>query len=260
MFQAILPESHPMEREGTHVSGRSQDGGRGRSWPEDRPVGSVMQNRGTAAPERGEEYQESGAAQTKPPPPPQSSGGSSSVVSEATAENLSSCIDKLMSQQAQMVEATLWLVAAVSEGEGGTWEASPGMTARALTSWMDQQEDRVEELMERIERKRRELTRLAEVEEEDWVPSKTQSIREPAPSLNPGPDGIGPIEEICPSEGSPSGERESLGRPECDKYLFLTEYEYRILFGFQISPNTEYRILFGIEKIRIPNNEYYSVS
>ena len=48
--------------------------------------------------------------------------------------------------------------------------------------------------------------------------------------------------------------------PECDEYLFLTEYEYRILSGFQKSPNTEYRILFGIEKIQIPNTEYYSVS
>ena len=42
--------------------------------------------------------------------------------------------------------------------------------------------------------------------------------------------------------------------------FFLTEYEYRILFGFQKSLNTEYWILFGIEKIRIPNTKYYSVS
>ena len=42
--------------------------------------------------------------------------------------------------------------------------------------------------------------------------------------------------------------------------FWLTEYEYRILFGFQKSPNTEYRILFGIEKTRIPNTEYYSLS
>ena len=28
--------------------------------------------------------------------------------------------------------------------------------------------------------------------------------------------------------------------PECDEYLFLTEYEYRILFSFKKSPNTEY--------------------
>ena len=46
---------------------------------------------------------------------------------------------------------------------------------------------------------------------------------------------------------------------ECDEYLFLTEYEYRILFGFQKEPNTEYWIVFGIEKIRIVNTEYYSV-
>ena len=47
---------------------------------------------------------------------------------------------------------------------------------------------------------------------------------------------------------------------ECDEYFFLTEHEYRILFGFQKSLNTEYGILFGIEKIQIPNTEYYSVS
>ena len=41
---------------------------------------------------------------------------------------------------------------------------------------------------------------------------------------------------------------------------FLTEYKYRILFGFQKSPNTEHRILFGIGKIWIPDTEYYSVS
>ena len=46
---------------------------------------------------------------------------------------------------------------------------------------------------------------------------------------------------------------------ECDEYLFLTKYEYRILFGFQKSPNTKYQILFGIEKIQIPNIEYYLV-
>ena len=45
-----------------------------------------------------------------------------------------------------------------------------------------------------------------------------------------------------------------------DKYLFMTKYEYRILFGFQKSTNTEDQILFGIEKIRIPNIEYYLLS
>ena len=49
-------------------------------------------------------------------------------------------------------------------------------------------------------------------------------------------------------------------KSECDEYLFLTEYEYWILFSFQKSLNTEYQILFVIETIRIPNTEYYSVS
>ena len=39
----------------------------------------------------------------------------------------------------------------------------------------------------------------------------------------------------------------------------MTEYEFRILFGFQKSPNTEYRILFGIEKTQIPNTKYSSL-
>ena len=54
--------------------------------------------------------------------------------------------------------------------------------------------------------------------------------------------------------------RADLQTTECDKYVFLTKYEYRILFGFPKSPNTEYQILFGIEKIQIPNTEYYLVS
>ena len=143
------------------------------SWTEDRPVGSVIQNQGTVAPETHEEHHESGAAQPKPPPPPSSSWGRSSVVNEATAENLSSGIEELMSQQAQIMEATLWLVAAVSGVEGETWEASPGLTERALTIWLGQQEDRVEELMKRLEQKQRELTRLAKIEEEGQIPSNT---------------------------------------------------------------------------------------
>ena len=53
---------------------------------------------------------------------------------------------------------------------------------------------------------------------------------------------------------------ESLGKmAECDEYLFLTKFEYQILFSFHKSPNTDYQILFGIEKIEIPNTEYYLV-
>ena len=42
--------------------------------------------------------------------------------------------------------------------------------------------------------------------------------------------------------------------------FFFTEYDYRLLYDFQKSPNTEYQILFVIEKIRIPNTKYYLVS
>ena len=70
-----------------------------------------------------------------------------------------------------------------------------------LTRWMDQQEDRVEELVERLERKQRELTRLAEVEEEDWVPAKTHSNQKPPPSVNHDPDSTGQIEERFTAKG-----------------------------------------------------------
>ena len=46
-----------------------------------------------------------------------------------------------------MVETTLRLLAAVAEVGGGTWEESPGLTERALTNWLGQQEDQVDELM-----------------------------------------------------------------------------------------------------------------
>ena len=39
----------------------------------------------------------------------------------------------------------------------------------------------------------------------------------------------------------------------CDKNLFLTEYKYQQIFGFQKSTKTEYQILFGIDKIRLQN-------
>ena len=62
-------------------------------------------------------------------------------------------------------------------------------------------------MMERLERKQRELTRLAEVEEEDQIPFKAQYNRGSAPRFNPGPDRISQIEERrC-------AEREDRGRP-----------------------------------------------
>ena len=105
--------------------------------------------------------------------------GSSSEASETMVESISNGIEELRSQQAQTGEATLRLVAAVSEVEEGTWEESPGLTEK-ITKWMDQQEDRMEELVERLERKQKELTRLAKVEKEDWAPAKSQSNQKQA--------------------------------------------------------------------------------
>ena len=83
------------------------------------------------------------------------------------AENLVSGSEELVAQQAKMMEATTKLLSVVSEVGGGPWETSPGLTEGPLTVWMGEQEDRVDELKERIERKQGELARLAEVEEAD---------------------------------------------------------------------------------------------
>ena len=71
--------------------------------------------------------------------------------------------------------------------------------------------------MERLERKQKELTRLAELEKEEWVLARTQSNQKQALSLNPEPGSTGQIEKRCTLEGSPSGERESIGRPPIAK-------------------------------------------
>ena len=126
----------------------------------------------------------------KPPPPPPASWGASSIVSEATAENLASGAEELKVQQEKMMEATTRLLSVVSKVGGGPWEASPGLTEKALTDWLGEQEDRVEELKERLERKQRELVRLAEVEEEDLVPAKAHPNLDAALRFNPGPDNI----------------------------------------------------------------------
>ena len=148
MRRAAIPRSNLTEWGGTDVPDRAQDGKKCRNWLEDRPVSPGRHNQGMVVPERQEEHQESGAAMTHPPHPPPSSGGSSISDSEATAESLSSGIEELMSQQAQLVETTLRFLAAVAEVGGGQWEDNPGLTERALTNWLGQQEDRVEELMD----------------------------------------------------------------------------------------------------------------
>ena len=108
----------------------------------------------------------------KPLPPPPASWGASSIVSETTAENLVSGAEDLTAQQANMMEATTKLLAVVSEVGGGPWDASPGLTEGTLTVWMGEQEDRVDDLKERIERKQGELARLTEVAEADLVPDQ----------------------------------------------------------------------------------------
>ena len=137
----------------------------------------------------------------KPPPPPPASWGASSIVSEATAENLSSGAEELKVQQEKMMEATTRLLSVVSEVGGGPWEASPGLTERALTEWMGEQEDRVDELKERIERKQGELARLEEVEEEGPIPDKALPNFDAAFRFNSDRD-ISSIEERRLSGGS----------------------------------------------------------
>ena len=76
-----------------------------------------------------------------------------------------------MSQQERMTEATTKLLSVLSEVRGGPWEAGPELTEKALMDWLGEQEDRVDNLKERLDRKQSELVRLEEVEEEDWVPA-----------------------------------------------------------------------------------------
>ena len=77
-------------------------------------------------------------------------------------------------RQDKLDEAFGKLVGAVSEAGGGPWEGRLDLTEEALTDWMCEQDDGVEELMERIARKQSELVRLAEVEEEDETPPRSR--------------------------------------------------------------------------------------
>ena len=79
-----------------------------------------------------------------------------------------------MSQKAQLEKVLLRIIAVVTEEGGAQWEDSPELTERALVDWLGQQEDRAEELRERLERKQRELVRAAEVEGDEWSPDKDQ--------------------------------------------------------------------------------------
>ena len=58
-----------------------------------------------------------------------------------------------MSQQERMIEATTRLLMRVSEAGKGPWETCQGLTQRALTKWLGEQEDPVDELKESLDRK-----------------------------------------------------------------------------------------------------------
>ena len=100
----------------------------------------------------------------------------------------------------------------VTEEGGAQWEDSPELTESALVDLLGQQEERAEELRERLERKQRELTRVAEVEKDERSPAEDQSNQGLSPSLHPAPESFDRIEERWLVEGFPKGERESLGR------------------------------------------------
>ena len=91
----------------------------------------------------------------------------SSAVSEATAENLASGLDELEAQQAKMTDATTKLLSVVSEAGGGPRSDSPGLTEDLLSIWLGVQEDRGDGLRDTVIKKKEELARLEEVEEDD---------------------------------------------------------------------------------------------
>ena len=84
---------------------------------------------------------------------PPSSGGTSSTVSEATAENLLKGVEDLEAQEENMTEATTDLLAAVSEAGGGPWGRDTGLTEPDLLAWLEVQQDWVEELKEKLDRR-----------------------------------------------------------------------------------------------------------
>ena len=100
--------------------------------------------------------------------------GASSIASEATAENLLADTRELMDRQEELSGAWEELFAAVMCAGGGLWEGRPDVTQEALIDWSCEQEDGIDDLKKRLERKQRELVRLAEVEEEEETPPRSQ--------------------------------------------------------------------------------------
>ena len=80
----------------------------------------------------------------------------------------------MTAQLERMTEATTKLLAVVSEVRGGPWGVGSGLTEKDLLEWLGVQEDRVDELKEKIVRRERTMVRLAEGEDEDQVPTIAQ--------------------------------------------------------------------------------------
>ena len=96
----------------------------------------------------------------EPLPPQTLSWGTSSKVSDATPDDLTSGSEEMTAQQEKMREAITKLLAVVSEVGRGPWDASPGLTEGLLITWLGQQEDRGDDLKEKVDRKQDELARL----------------------------------------------------------------------------------------------------
>ena len=99
---------------------------------------------------------------------------------EATAENLLGGAEQLRAQQERMTEATTKLLVVVSEVRGGPWGGGSERTEEDLIKWLGVQDDRVDELQEKIVRRARELVRLAEVEGDDQRPAIARPKRDTA--------------------------------------------------------------------------------
>ena len=82
----------------------------------------------------------------------------------------------MAAQEERMTEATTKLLAAVSEAGGGPWGADSGLTEKDLIAWLGVQEDRVDDLKEKLIRRKRELVRLEEVEEDNQVPATDSGL------------------------------------------------------------------------------------
>ena len=66
-----------------------------------------------------------------------------------------------------MTDATTKLLSVVWEAGGGPWSDSPGLTEDLLSEWLGVQEDRGDGLRDTVIKKKEELARLEEVEEDD---------------------------------------------------------------------------------------------